>query len=132
MLAGDTRTVARARTLRAQMTLPEVALWQALRQRPAGHKFRRQHPSGPYVADFYCHDLRLIIEVDGEAHDMGDRPERDARRDAHFADRGLNVLRFPAKVVLADIEAVVATIVSQSPAATPLRPFGPPPLPGED
>jgi very-short-patch-repair endonuclease len=48
------------------MSLPEVLLWQALRARPGGWKFRRQHPSGPYVADFYCHEARLIVEVDGD------------------------------------------------------------------
>jgi hypothetical protein len=49
------------------MTLPEVVLWQCLRQRPEGLKFRRQHPTGPYVLDFFCSDARLAIEVDGEA-----------------------------------------------------------------
>ncbi len=48
------------------MSLPEVLLWQVLRTRPSDLKFRRQHPSGAYVADFYCHEARLVIEVDGE------------------------------------------------------------------
>ena len=54
-----------ARKLRRKMTLPEVILWHWLRQRPQGLKFRRQHPTGPYVLDFFCSDARLAIEVDG-------------------------------------------------------------------
>jgi very-short-patch-repair endonuclease len=68
-------TVLRARSLRREMTLPEGMLWQVLRQRPEGFKFRRQHPIGRCVVDFYCPAARLVIEVDGEAHSMGDRPE---------------------------------------------------------
>ena len=132
MLAGDATSVARARKLRSEMTPPEVRLWQALRQRPAGMKFRRQHPAGRFVADFYCHEARLVVEVDGEVHARGDQPQRDAQRDLHFESRGLSVLRFPAKAVLADVEAVVATIAAQASRVTPLRPFGPPPLSGED
>jgi very-short-patch-repair endonuclease len=68
--ARDT-TTRNARNLRRKMTLPEVILWQWLRQRPDGLKFRRQHPTGPYVLDFFCSDARLAIEVDGEAHSRG-------------------------------------------------------------
>jgi len=64
-----------ARKLRRNMTLPEVLLWRWLRQRPEGLKFRRQYPTGPYVLDFFCSDARLAIEVDGEAHSCGDRPD---------------------------------------------------------
>jgi very-short-patch-repair endonuclease len=70
-----------ARKLRRKMTLPEVILWHWLRQRPDGLKFRRQHPTGPYVLDFFYSDARLAIEVDGEAHSRGNRPERDIGRD---------------------------------------------------
>jgi very-short-patch-repair endonuclease len=74
--------VARARKLRKEMTLPEVLLWRLLRGQPQGVKFRRQHPSSRIGMDFYCLDARLVIEVDGIAHDMGDNPERDLNRDA--------------------------------------------------
>jgi very-short-patch-repair endonuclease len=60
--------------LREQMTTPEVALWLALRQNEEGLRFRRQHTAGCYVLDFYCAPARLAIEVDGEAHNQGDRP----------------------------------------------------------
>jgi len=65
------------------MTLPEVILWTALRGGGPNHPaFRRQHPIGPYVLDFYCAKARLCVEVDGGSHSMGDQPRRDARRDA--------------------------------------------------
>ncbi|RYB05373.1 DUF559 domain-containing protein [Lichenibacterium ramalinae] len=75
-------TVARARRLRRAMTPPELRLWSALRRRPEGRKFRRQHPLGPYVLDFYCDEARLGVEVDGLAHDLGSAPARDRMRDA--------------------------------------------------
>jgi very-short-patch-repair endonuclease len=77
--AGATR---QARLLRQAMSLSEVLLWCALRLRPGSLKFRRQHPSGPYVCDFYCGDARLAVVVDGEAHEWGNRPCRDEARDA--------------------------------------------------
>ena len=112
MLQGTGETAQRAKSLRQAMSSPEIGLWLALRERPVGLKFRRQHPSGPYVADFYCHEARLVIEIDGSAHDCGDRPERDAVRDRWFAERGLRVFRVPARNVLADCDGVVRGIVA--------------------
>ncbi|MBX9796257.1 endonuclease domain-containing protein [Sphingomonas sp.] len=123
--------VRQSRRLRRAMTLPEILLWQALRDRPGGLKFRRQHPSGAYTLDFYCSDARLAIEVDGEAHSRSDRPARDAVRDAWFADRGIATLRLAAADVLRDLDAVVRGIVAQACARLPLHhpaaPGGPPP-----
>jgi very-short-patch-repair endonuclease len=119
MLQGPERTIKRARKLRREMSLAEVLLWQELRQRPAGMKFRKQHPAGPYVADFFCHDARLVVEVDGEAHDRGDRPQRDAARDAWFAERRFEVLRIPAQEVLANLEGVVQAIVARATTQNP-------------
>ncbi|QGN53526.1 endonuclease domain-containing protein [Novosphingobium sp. Gsoil 351] len=112
MLQGDKPTVARARQLRRTMTLPEVLLWQRLRQRPGGFKFRKQHPAKPYVLDFYCHEARLVIEVDGQSHGMGDRPEQDIARDAHFRAKGINTLRLPAREVLHDPDAAAEAVVA--------------------
>ncbi len=78
MLQGGEKVGERARGLRIAMSAPEITLWQVLRRRPAGLKFRRQHPSGPYVADFYCHEARLVIYVDIEADVMGVGGVRDA------------------------------------------------------
>ncbi|WP_204270871.1 DUF559 domain-containing protein, partial [Escherichia coli] len=64
-------------------------------QEPAWPRFRKQHAAGPYVLDFYCAPAMLAIEVDGEAHARGDRPARDATRDAWLAEQGVKVLRYP-------------------------------------
>jgi very-short-patch-repair endonuclease len=116
------------------MTLPEVRLWVILRERPGGLRFRRQHPMGRYVLDFYCPQARLAIEVDGIAHDMGDAPARDAVRDAWLAGQGIATLRLAARDVLEEPEAVLRLILRR--CALPLhRPSdGPPPhaLHGED
>ncbi len=83
------------------MSLPEVLLWRELKKSASpGPQFRRQHPVGPYVLDFYCSKARLCIEVDGYAHGTGDRPERDARRDAYLGQAGIHVERIAAKSVL--------------------------------
>jgi very-short-patch-repair endonuclease len=108
---GRNTAVLRARTLRRSPTLPEGLLWQALRTRPKGLKFRRQHPLGSYVADFYCASARLIIEVDGESHRMGNRPARDVRRDAWLCDEGFRVVRFAASDVMNDLESVLTAIL---------------------
>ena len=85
-----------ARKLRRKMSLPEGLLWQQLRQRPMGLKFRNQHPLEKMVVDFYCASSRLVIEIDGIAHDMGDNPERDLRRDAFLRSLGYQVVRILA------------------------------------
>lgn len=104
------RDVARARELRGAMTLPEVLLWQRLRK-VEDAKFRRQHPIGPYVLDFYCAAARVCIEIDGIAHDMGDRPERDAVRDRWLAGQGVRVVRVAAAEVLRDVDGVADSLV---------------------
>jgi very-short-patch-repair endonuclease len=81
-------TIVRARELRRSMSLPERLLWQALRERPGSLKFRRQHPLGRYVLDFYCPAARLVVEVDGQSHGMGRRPEQDAVRDRWLTEQG--------------------------------------------
>ncbi len=108
------KTVLRARELRRSMSLPERLLWQALRGRPGSLKFRRQHPLGRYVLDFYCPAARLVVEVDGQSHGMGRRPEQDAVRDRWLTEQGLRVVRFDATDVLRDLEAVVSAIVVAS------------------
>jgi very-short-patch-repair endonuclease len=111
MLQGNEGGNEHARRLRKEMTLPEVMLWQNLRGSPAGLKFRKQHPSGPYIADFYCHRARMIIEVDGMAHDMGDNPAKDEKRDRWFAERDLEVIRIPATDILKNPSSVSQSLV---------------------
>ena len=93
------------------MSPPEAWLWRHLRGRPEGLKFRRQHPFERCTADFYCAAVRLVVEVDGDGHDMGDNPESALRRDAWLRQRGLRVLRFNADDVMKDVESVVTAIV---------------------
>ena len=106
-----------ARHQRRKMSLPEALLWQRLRRSPCGIGFRRQHPIGPYVLDFYCPAARLAIEIDGRAHDMGDRPERDEVRNAWLAARGLRIARIAAREVLRDPDAVAEMLVKACRAA---------------
>ncbi|WCT75484.1 endonuclease domain-containing protein [Sphingomonas naphthae] len=131
MIRGTTTAFRRSRELRRAMSLPEVLLWQQLRRRGAGHKWRKQHAAGPYTLDFYCDAAKLCVEVDGEAHGRGDRPEADARRDAWLAARGIETLRVPAVDVLGNLEGVVTFIAQvaggRRPLHHPAAPGGPPP-----
>jgi very-short-patch-repair endonuclease len=101
------------------MTPPELRLWTALRKRPEGFKFRRQHPLGPYMLDFYCDAAKLGVEVDGIAHDLGGNPARDLARDAWLGRQGIGVLRIVAEEVRVNLEGVVAGIVAASSARCP-------------
>ncbi|WP_244624451.1 endonuclease domain-containing protein [Sphingomonas sp. So64.6b] len=106
-----------------------------LRKQPDGAKFRRQHPAGPYSLDFYCDAAKLAIEVDGETHNRGDRPERDEVRDAWLTMRGVRTLRINAVDILRDLDAVVRYIIATVNArGGPLHhpSDGPPPPAGEE
>jgi very-short-patch-repair endonuclease len=111
VITGPRDTVKRARKLRSEMSLPEVTLWRELRKRPGGHKFRRQHPAGDYVLDFYCAKARLDIEVDGSVHDNAVAAERDRTRSTMLRAQGIATTRIPAQRVFEDLEAVVRRIV---------------------
>jgi very-short-patch-repair endonuclease len=94
------------------MTLPEVLLWNLLRKAPDGIVFRRQHSLDQHVTvDFYCASAKVCIEIDGIAHDMGNNPERDEKRDAFLKRLGLQVLRVPAADVLKSPEDVAEGLV---------------------
>ena len=98
-----------ARAMRANMTDAEALLWRLLRNRRiADAKFRRQHPVGRYILDFYCVDIQLAVELDGGQH--GDAQGYDQRRDAWLATQGILVLRFWNNQMLAEIEAVLEAI----------------------
>ena len=112
MISGPRHTLKLARKLRSEMSPPEVALWRELRQRPGGYKFRRQHPAGSYVLDFYCASLQLAIEVDGWVHDNAETAAKDASRSEYLRSQGVATLRIPAVAVRDDLEAVVLRIVA--------------------
>jgi very-short-patch-repair endonuclease len=106
------RTVGNAQRLRRNLSPPEARLWNRLRARLPGQPiFRRQHPIGPYVLDFYCAAARLAIEIDGISHDMADQPYRDERRDTWLAARHIRVVRIPAAELRNGIDETADAIV---------------------
>ena len=115
----------RARALRRQMTPGEVRLWQRLRRRQLGMAFKRQRPIGPYVADLYCADLQLVVEVDGESHREKGPEDLERQR---YLEEALHVLRFEEPAVCRNPDGVVQRIRD---AAEPIGVSHPPPPPGE-
>jgi len=100
---------AKARSLRSNPTEAERKLWSVLRHKQLeGHRFRRQHPIGPYVVDFICLEEKLVIEVDGGQH--AQRQDGDSSRTEWLAERGYRVLRFWNNEVLSNIEGVFQSI----------------------
>ena len=92
-LEQNRRLYANARTLRKAMTKEERRIWYCfLRSLPI--RFRRQQVIGNYIADFYCHEKRLVIELDGSQHYEGPGRQADRERDAYFCGQGLTVLRY--------------------------------------
>ncbi|MCA9772008.1 MAG: endonuclease domain-containing protein [Myxococcales bacterium] len=101
-----------AKELRRNETDAEKLLRRFLRNRHVGDaKFRRQQPIGPYVADFACMSLRLVVELDGGHH--AEREEEDARRSAYLASRGIDVMRIWNPEVLRNAEGVVEAITER-------------------
>lgn len=100
----------KARSLRKDQTDAEKRLWYHLRDRRlAGHKFRRQHPIGPFIVDFVCLETCLIVDLDGGQHAL--EIEEDRNRTAYLETRGFRVLRFWNNQVLNETEAVLTVIL---------------------
>ena len=126
-------TIRRARDLRRRLTLPEVILWTALRRsRLGGLRFRRQHPIGPYIVDFFCPALRLAIEVDGQAHEHPDSLRHDRRCTEWLNREGVEVFRISARAVLENLDGVLLVIRQRGGRPLHHAPHGPPPPVGED
>jgi very-short-patch-repair endonuclease len=105
--------IRRARSLRRESTPPEELLWLALRNgQIADLKFRRQHPIGPYIADFYCHSANLVVELDGMSHD--EKMGKDSERTEYLQQQGLKVFRVTNQDVMEDLEAVVRGIAREA------------------
>ncbi|MAO24897.1 MAG: hypothetical protein CMJ35_14985 [Phycisphaerae bacterium] len=108
-----------AKQLRRKLTPPECRLWLAIKAKKLnGLHFRKQAPLGPYIADFYCHAARLVVEVDGSSH-QGERLQHDRQRDAWMHAQGIRVLRISATDVRDHLEGVLLRI--QSVAAEQLQ-----------
>ncbi len=102
-------SVARARALRRRLTAAEHTLWSILRNRGLGGlKFRRQHPLGLYIVDFYCAEKRLVVELDGDSH--AGRATRDAEREAWLEAHGYRVMRFTNREVMQSLPEVLEAI----------------------
>jgi very-short-patch-repair endonuclease len=101
---------ARARQLRRNSTHVEMKLWQRLRNKQLGADFRRQHPAGPFVLDFYCPALRLAIELDGGQHGNTEAAQRDSKRKQWLADRNVVEIRFWNSDVVENLPGVLELI----------------------
>jgi very-short-patch-repair endonuclease len=103
--------IKRARVLRKTMTVAETKLWQYLQNNQFhGLKFRRQHPINRFIVDFYCHTLKLVIEIDGGVHLQEIQHERDVNRTYELNELGLKVIRFENKIVMTNIAGVLQGI----------------------
>jgi len=110
-IAADDKTMKNARHLRKTLTEAEIVLWDQLKSRKlAGLKFRRQHPLHFYVADFYCHEQKLVIEVDGGIHSTKDQVEHDENRTAELERFDIRVIRFTNKQIIDSMDDVLKTI----------------------
>jgi very-short-patch-repair endonuclease len=97
--------VERSRELRREMTPAEKRLWQEVRANRLGVHFRRQQIIAGFIVDFYCHKAALVVEVDGDIHDL--QQEEDARREKVFREMGLTIVRFRNEDVIQDLPTVV-------------------------
>lgn len=99
---ADQTHFSRSRRLRKGMTEAEHELWERLRKKRTGFKFRRQHPLGPFIVDLYCHEKGLVVEIDGAHHELPDQRDYDEKRRAKLERMGLSVVRFKNEEVLED------------------------------
>jgi very-short-patch-repair endonuclease len=98
------------RMLRREASDAEKRLWCLLRNRRLEAKFRRQHPVGPFVLDFFCQERRLAIELDGGQHYEPAQMARDARRTRYLEERGIRVIRFTNLELLGELDTVAEII----------------------
>ena len=102
--------VERSRELRREMTPAEKRLWQEVRAKKLGVRFRRQQIIAGFIVDFYCHRATLVIEIDGDIHDL--QQEEDTRRENVLSEMGLTIVRFRNEDVITDLPTVVERIRS--------------------
>ena len=102
----------RAEELRKFSTHAEDIIWGYIKGNQAGVKFRRQHPLLFYIADFYCHQLKLVIEIDGSVHNKDDVKINDAIRQNEIEALGIKVIRFTNEQVIQTPEIILASIMN--------------------
>jgi very-short-patch-repair endonuclease len=104
-------TKSNAKNLSRPLTPAENRFWQYVRSRKMeGYKFRRQHPIGKFIVDFYCHRLRLVVEIDGSIHELNHIKKYDLEREARLKELGLSILRFSNEDVFYNLAFVELTI----------------------
>ncbi|HEV7348444.1 endonuclease domain-containing protein [Telluribacter sp.] len=99
-----------ARQLRNNATKSEIRLWQYLKRDQMGYDFHRQKPIGNYIADFFCHELMLVIEIDGYSHSFEEVATNDLRKEEACQKLGLKVLRFDDREVMNNMNGVLKAI----------------------
>jgi len=105
---GGKEIVKRARLLRTTLTPSENILWSHIRKKRLSKMiFRRQHPIGPFIVDFYCHEAKLVIEIDGNIHDSQENKEHDENRTFELEKLGLKVIRFKNEAIKGNIMDVL-------------------------
>jgi very-short-patch-repair endonuclease len=108
---ADAFAFRKAEELRISMTKAEKVLWEEIRNNKLdGLKFRRQHPIGRFIVDFYCHKLKIVIELDGDIHKKGNIRENDINRQNELEELGLKIIRFNNNEVINNIANVIKTI----------------------
>ncbi len=106
----DADLLGKARVQRKSMTPAEKKLWQSIRKNKLGVKFRRQHPINRFIADFYCNEKKLIVEIDGGCHEDEDQAAYDIGRTKELEEFGIRVIRFTNEEVEIDLEDVLVRI----------------------
>ncbi len=108
---ASTGIIRTASILRKNATLAENILWKKLRDRKLFQvKFRRQHPEDIFIVDSYCHEIRLVIEIDGKIHESAEAKEYDSSRQSCLESLGLTVIRFSNHEVIFEIDSVLSRI----------------------
>ncbi len=111
--AGPIENLDRRKKLRNKATETERLLWKRICSRQLGYKFRRQHPIGPYIADFYCRDAHLVVELDGDSHFTPESKVYDNERDLYMESLGIEVIRINNSEVKHNIEGVLQVLYSK-------------------
>ena len=109
---ADPLTFQNARELRNKLTPAEQTFWLRLKEQFPEYKFRRQHPISIYIADFYCHKLKLVIEIDGSIHDSEEAKLADEKRQKYLENLNLTVIRFTNEQITSEVENVIRIISS--------------------
>lgn len=108
---AEYKTFKNARALRKNQTVAEKLFWKIVSNRKIlGFKFRRQHPIGKYIVDFYCHEVLLVVELDGDVHDLERIKNYDERREAELKKLGLTITRFTNEEVFFDTDRTISEL----------------------